>query len=320
MLPGGHAVIFTISKGANLWDNTQIVVRSLSTGDQTVLIEGGADGRYVPTGHIVYARLGTLMAVPFDPVRLVLTGGATGLIDGVMQAADFNLSDMENTLASQFTVSDTGALIYVTGGVLPAIQRSLAWVDRKGTSQPLSAPPRAYRTPRLSPDGRHVAAFIPGEASVRCGATTSLAVRSAPSPLTGSALTVFLRQTRNGSSFRSGAAGAEDNLYWKAADGSGSAERLTTSTRNQTPTSWSPDGTALAFVEEGDSLVRPRFSSSMSGCCQSAIARRVRSSKRLQTRCHPSFPRTGAGWRTSRTNPDATRSTCSHIPGPGSVI
>ncbi len=135
ILPGGHAVIFTISKGANLWDNTQIVVRSLSTGDQTVLIEGGADGRYVPTGHIVYARLGTLMAVPFDPVRLVLTGGATGLIDGVMQAADFNLSDMENTLAAQFTVSDTGALIYVNGGVLPAIQRSLAWVDRKGTSQ-----------------------------------------------------------------------------------------------------------------------------------------------------------------------------------------
>ena len=67
---------------------------------------------------------------------------------------------MENTLAAQFTVSDTGALIYVTGGVLPAIQRSLAWVDRKGTSQALSAPPRAYRTPRLSPDGRHVAAFI----------------------------------------------------------------------------------------------------------------------------------------------------------------
>ena len=135
ILPGGHAVIFTISKGANLWDNTQIVVRSLSTGDQTVLIEGGADGRYVPSGHIVYARLGTLMAVPFDPVRLVITGGATGLIDGVMQAANFNLSDMDNTLAAQFTVSDTGALVYVNGGVLPAIQRSLAWVDRQGTSQ-----------------------------------------------------------------------------------------------------------------------------------------------------------------------------------------
>ena len=53
--------------------------------------------------------------------------------------------------------------------------------------------------------------------------------------------------------FRSGAAGGEDNLYWKAADGSGAAERLTTSARSQTPGSWSPDGTTLAFVEEGDS-------------------------------------------------------------------
>ena len=53
--------------------------------------------------------------------------------------------------------------------------------------------------------------------------------------------------------FRSGAAGGEDNLYWKAADGSGAVERLTTSARSQTPASWSPDGTTLAFVEEGDS-------------------------------------------------------------------
>ncbi len=252
ILPGGHAVIFTISKGANLWDNTQIVVRSLSTGDQTVLIEGGADGRYVPTGHIVYARLGTLMAVPFDPVRLVLTGGATGLIDGVMQAANFNLSDMENTLAAQFTVSDTGALIYVTGGVLPAIQRSLAWVDRKGTSQTLLAPARAYRTPRLSPDGRHVAAYI--QEGIRQVWSYDIA-RGALSAVTVDGLSSYgiFAPDQKRIVFRSGAAGAEDNLYWKAADGSGSAERLTTSTRNQTPGSWSPDGTAIAFVEEGDS-------------------------------------------------------------------
>ncbi len=60
------------------WDDTQIVVRSLETGEQTVLVTGGSDGRYVSTGHLVYVRLGTLMAVPFDPVRLAVTGGATG--------------------------------------------------------------------------------------------------------------------------------------------------------------------------------------------------------------------------------------------------
>ena len=53
--------------------------------------------------------------------------------------------------------------------------------------------------------------------------------------------------------FRSGAAGGEDNLYWRAADGSGTAERLTTSPRSQTPTSWTSDGAMLAFMEEGAS-------------------------------------------------------------------
>src|SRR5262249_37073301 len=106
---------------------------------------------------LIYLRLGTLMAVPFDAVRLAVTGSATGVIDGVMQAANHNLSDMDNTLAAQFTVSDTGALVYLTGGAVAARDRSLAWVDRQGTSQALLAPPRPYFDPRLSPDDQRVA-------------------------------------------------------------------------------------------------------------------------------------------------------------------
>ena len=258
MLPGGHAVIFTISKGANLWDDTQIVVRSLETGEQTVLVTGGADGRYVSTGHLVYVRLGTLMAVPFDPVRLAVTGGATGLIDGVMQAANRNLSDMDNTLAAQFTVSDTGALVYVTGGAVPAAERSLAWVDRQGTSQALPAPPRPYFTPRLSPDGQHVAVYT--QEGIRQVWSYDIA-RGALSAVTVDGRSSYGIFAPDGKrvAFRSGAAGGEDNLYWKAADGSGAAERLTTSARSQTPGSWSPDGTTLAFVEEGDTLAQQFF-------------------------------------------------------------
>ena len=176
------------------------------------------------------------------------------VIDGVMQAANRNLSDMANTLAAQFTVSETGALVYVTGGAVPAADRSLAWVDRQGASQVASgaAAPlfRATTVARRPACG----CLTPKEGSDRCGATTSRAARSARSPLTGRALTAFLTPDGKRVVFRSGAAGGEDNLYWKAADGSGAAERLTTSARSQTPASWSPDGTTLAFVEEGDSL------------------------------------------------------------------
>jgi hypothetical protein len=33
-----------------------------------VLVRGATDGRFVPTGHLVYMRLGDLMASPFDPI------------------------------------------------------------------------------------------------------------------------------------------------------------------------------------------------------------------------------------------------------------
>ena len=56
------------------WDKANIAVQSLATGERKVLIEGGADARYIPTGHLVYMREGTLMAVPFNLDRLAVTG------------------------------------------------------------------------------------------------------------------------------------------------------------------------------------------------------------------------------------------------------
>jgi serine/threonine-protein kinase len=252
ILPGGRAVIFTISKGAQRWDDTQIVVRSLTTGQQSVLVDGGADGRYVPTGHLIYLRLGTLMAAPFDLERLAVTGGATGLIDDVMQSANRNLSDMENTLAGQFAVSEAGALVYATGGALPGFERLLAWVDRKGRIEPLEAPPRAYSKPRLSADGRYIS--VSTQQDIRDVWRYDIA-RGALNPITVDKQSGYSLFSPDGKRvvYRSGAAGGEDNLYWKAADGSGVPERLTSSPRSQTPSSWSPDGTTIAYVEEGPS-------------------------------------------------------------------
>jgi Tol biopolymer transport system component len=167
-----------------------------------------------------------------------------------MQAADRNRNDMENTLAAQFTVSDTGALVYLTGGVVAAGKRSLVWVDRQGTKQALAAPPRPYYVPRLSPDGQHVAVSTD---EVRQVWSYDIA-RGALSPVTADGRSGYGIFAPDGKRvvFRSTAAGAEENLYWNSADGSGTVERLTTSARNQTPGSWSPDGTMVAFVEEGD--------------------------------------------------------------------
>jgi hypothetical protein len=91
------------------------------------------------------------MAVPFDPQRLAVTGTAVPVVEGVLQSPVSG--------AAQYSFSATGSLVYVLGGV-QSNQSKLVWVSRDGAEQPLTAPARAYRGPRLSPDGRRVAVGI----------------------------------------------------------------------------------------------------------------------------------------------------------------
>ena len=90
----GRPVLFTLAPAAQSnqdttsWDNAQVLVQSLDSGQRTVVVQGGTDARYVSTGHLIYVRAGTLLAVPFDPVRLVTTGNPTPVADGIRQAAN----------------------------------------------------------------------------------------------------------------------------------------------------------------------------------------------------------------------------------------
>ena len=140
VLPGEKAMLFTLGDGTN-WDDAQIVVHSLETGERKVLIEGGRDARYVATGHLVYVLDGTLLAVPFDVDELEVTGGPIPMAEGVMTAGS-------RTGAAHFSVSDTGALVYVAGS--DRADRTLVWVDRDGREEALAAEPRAYISTYLS--------------------------------------------------------------------------------------------------------------------------------------------------------------------------
>ena len=67
VLPGGDAVLYTVTKtGFPRWDESEVWVYSRAAGTSKRLIEGGADARYVSSGHLVYAREGVMLAVPFD--------------------------------------------------------------------------------------------------------------------------------------------------------------------------------------------------------------------------------------------------------------
>ena len=81
VLPGGNAVLF------DTWDGVlkvQLAVLSLETGEQKILFDGGTQGHYLPTGHLVYVGTpGNLMAVPFDLAKLEITGDPAPVLQGV---------------------------------------------------------------------------------------------------------------------------------------------------------------------------------------------------------------------------------------------
>ena len=122
LLPGGKALMFTHYLPGAL-DDGRIVVVLLESGQRKLLLEGGRDARYVPTGHLVYAREGTLMAVPFDVDRLEVTGGPASIVEDI--ASSFRG-------AVYFSFSDTGALVYRDDPSRVERTRSCGWTAMEG--------------------------------------------------------------------------------------------------------------------------------------------------------------------------------------------
>ena len=89
ILPDGQNVLFTVAQGetSEHWDKASIVVASLKSRERKLVLEGGSDGRLLPTGHLVYARDGVLFGSRFDMRRLTVVGGATSILDGVRRSA-----------------------------------------------------------------------------------------------------------------------------------------------------------------------------------------------------------------------------------------
>jgi serine/threonine-protein kinase len=237
-LPGGKAVLFAAGPTALTFTNARVAVQPVG-GEQRNLIKGGMYPRYAPSGHLVYAQGGNLMAVPFDPQRLEMTGTAVSVVEGVLQSPVSG--------AAQYSISPTGSLVYVPGGV-QATQLSLVWVNRNGAEQPLSAPGRAYLNPRLSPDGRRVAVVI-AEQETQVWLYDLPRETLTPFTFEGNYNTMAV-WTPNGKriAFESNKEGPL-NIFWQMADGSGGLERLTTDENIQVPYSWSPDEKQLAFFE-----------------------------------------------------------------------
>ena len=213
-------------------------MKSLETGERRDLFDGSSP-RYAASGHIVFARENALWAVPFDADTLSVTGDAVPVLEGVA---------IGTTGYAHITVAGNGSLAYVPGVAGTGQVRTLVWVDRQGGEEPLLAPPDPYESPRISPDGRYVAV------EVRDPQNTDVMVydlqRDTPTLLTfDPGVDSFPIWSPDGQHVVFGSARAGTmNIYTKAADGTGPAERLTTSDASQWPQSWSADGQSLVIM------------------------------------------------------------------------
>jgi serine/threonine-protein kinase len=238
VLSGGRSVLFTITAGAGGFDAAQVAVLDLQTGTHKVLVRGGSDARYVTTGHLVYGAAGTLRAVAFDLASLETRGTPIPTVSEVLTTTSG---------AMNAVVGTGGVLVYVSGRS-GSVERIIVWVDRQGQETSVPVPPRPYTYPRITPDGRRIALYIQDQESdvwLWDNERTTL-TRATFEP----GLDSYPVWTPDGRKliFSSDRAGNR-NLFWQAADGTGTAERLSESAYVQDPSAVSPEGARVIFHE-----------------------------------------------------------------------
>ena len=131
VLPDNRGILFSIQTFV-------LGIYDLQSQKGRAIFDGGTFPRYSPTGHIVFARRGTVQAVPFDSQRLTVAGPPIQLFDSVRTERDG---------AAQFTFSADGTFIYASGS--DGAVGSLVALDRRGNKRTLQAPPGDYSAFRI---------------------------------------------------------------------------------------------------------------------------------------------------------------------------
>jgi len=239
VLPGSQAVLFTSSTHGNDYEDSEIAVYSIASGQRKTVHRGGFYARYVPSGHVVYLHEGTLFAVPFDLKRLEVTGPPAPILEDVVATPGFG--------SAQFAFSETGNLVYVAGRA-----GFIYWIDREGKFTPLlHETPGNYLNPAFSPDGKRLALDINDgkrrdiwlyewERGILLRLTFTGEANSNPVWTPDGKRIVYSSVEKGGA----------PNLWWIRVDGPGNAQRLAESRNVQLAGSWQPDGKVLAFFQQ----------------------------------------------------------------------
>ncbi len=243
-LPGGKGLIFTSHTRTSNFEQASIEVLELATGQRRVVHQGGTYGIYVAgregQGQVVYANAGSLFAIPFDLGRMEATGSSVPVVENVTFGSPEG--------SAQFSTSSDGKLVYTTGEA-GLYGWKVSWVDREGAMEPLWDEERFYRNPAFSPDGSRLALQILTEGQEDIWVYD--VDRAVPTRLTFAdvddtepvwspdGLFVYYATEVDG----------RQGIYRKPADGSGEIESVLALEKEVYPSSISPDGRLLAYMQ-----------------------------------------------------------------------
>ena len=233
LLPGDRAVLFE----SGYLNFGGIGVLSLESGDVIWVSRRGSDPLYSHTGHVLYSRGESLVAVPFDIERLEVTGSPVPVLPDIR---------VENGGAVQAALSSTGCLVSVPASGSSGTQ--LMWLNpATGDVAPVSTERRRFSAPRLSPNGDQIAVVVndDGDTDVWIVDVASGGIR----PLTTEGDTSAPVWSPDGStvSFASGSTGRF--AIQSVTSGGGSSETVLSSEYPVWPECWHVDGERLVFRE-----------------------------------------------------------------------
>jgi serine/threonine protein kinase/Tol biopolymer transport system component len=240
-LPDGHHFIYRVGgTGATAQnENNGIYLGSLESQEQRLILRADTSAAYA-SGHLLFAREGTLMAQPFDEKSFQLTGDAFPVAEHLQ--FDFIIT------RAIFSVSENGVLAFQSGAARG--DDRLVWFDRNGKQTGQLGEPGFYFQPQFSPDGQKLAV---ASFDTRAGSADiwlyELA-RNVPTRFTfdpaSDAAPIW---SPDGSTiiFTSNRKGPYD-IYRKASTGAGSEEVLLESDETKTANSWSADGRFIVYT------------------------------------------------------------------------
>ena len=249
VLPGDKALLYSsLSPHGDFdFDKGNLVVQPLPAGARKVLERGAYFGKYVPSGHLLFLRNGTLFAEGFDLAHLDVMGSPFPVIENVETATILG--------AGLFAVSKLGMLAYTPPDSSLTSRKPIESVDRSGKVASLWPTASDWADLAFAPDGRRIAFDISDGkqwdiwvANLARGDLNRLTISNSHSqrPVwTPNGQRIAFASQRGERDL-----GGTFNLYWQRADGSGAAQRLTTSANWQAPGSWHPKLNILAFEEQ----------------------------------------------------------------------